>query len=163
MQCLYRSKVQPLNFPSYHFETQEEAGRHIIFDALRKKWLQLLPEEWVRQHVVQYLVQEKQVPVGLIGIEKSFQFQGMQRRADVIVHDRQGTAVLMVECKAPSVKITQDVFDQIARYNMVIHAGYLFVTNGLQHYCCKIEADTRQYTFLKELPVFSALQGQINQ
>ncbi len=156
-QCLYRSGVESLNFPQYQFEIQESEGRQVIFDSLRKKWLQLLPEEWVRQHVVQYLVQEKQVPAGLIGVEKGFQFQGMQRRADLIVHDRQGAAVLMVECKAPAVKITQDVFDQVARYNMVIHAGYLFVTNGLQHYCCKIEADTRQYTFLKELPDFSAL------
>ncbi|MEM8484844.1 MAG: type I restriction enzyme HsdR N-terminal domain-containing protein [Bacteroidota bacterium] len=149
--------MEPLNFPHYQFEIQEAEGRQVIFDNLRKKWLQLLPEEWVRQHVVQYLVQEKQVPAGLIGVEKGFQFQGMQRRADLIVHDRQGAPVLMVECKAPAVKITQDVFDQVARYNMVIHAEYLFVTNGLQHYCCKIEADTRQYSFLKELPVFSAL------
>ncbi len=148
--------MQPLNFPHYQFEIQESDGRHVIFDGLRKKWLQLLPEEWVRQHVVQYLIQERDVPAGLIGIEKGFQFQGMQRRADLIVHDRQGAPVLMVECKAPSVKISQDVFDQVARYNMVIHAAYLFVTNGLQHYCCKIEADTRQYTFMHELPVYSA-------
>ena len=129
----------------------------MIFDTLRKKWLALLPEERVRQHVIHYLLKEKGVPAGLIGVEKGFQFQGMQRRADLIVHDRKGEAVLMVECKAPDVAISQAVFDQIARYNLVIHATYLFVTNGLQHYCYKIDSDKKRYVFLKELPDYEAL------
>ena len=149
--------VKQLAFPDYSFEVKEEDDRRIIFDTLRKKWILLSPEEWVRQHMVQYLLQQKGVPAGLIGVEKGFQFQGMQRRADLIVHDRQGQAILMVECKAPEVPISQDVFDQIARYNLVIHATYLFVTNGLQHYCYKIDSDKKRYVFLKELPDFEAL------
>lgn len=129
----------------------------MIFDKLRKKWMPLLPEEWVRQHVVEYLVQEKKVPAGLIGVEKGFLFQGMQRRADLIVHDREGKPAMMVECKAPSVTLEQAVFDQIARYNLVIHARYLYVTNGLQHYCYKVDGDRKKYVFLKELPAFDEL------
>lgn len=149
--------MRPLNFPSYEFEMREEGDQTLILDTLRQRWLHMLPEEWVRQHMVQYLIQEKKAPVGLIGIEKGFQFQGMQRRADIIVHDRKGSPVLMVECKAPTVKIDQAVFDQIARYNMVIHARYLFVTNGLQHYCYTIDGDKKEYVFLKELPAYAML------
>ncbi|MFK7848076.1 MAG: type I restriction enzyme HsdR N-terminal domain-containing protein [Rhodothermales bacterium] len=149
--------MQSLKFPPYQFEIREEEERTLILDSLRKKWIPLLPEEWVRQHMIQYLISEKGVPAGLIGIEKGFLFQGMQRRADMIVHDRQGSPVLMVECKAPSVKIEQAVFDQIARYNLVIHAKYLFVTNGLQHYCYMIDVDQKQYVFIKELPAFEML------
>lgn len=109
--------------------------------------------------MVQYLVQDRRVPAGLIAIEKGFQFQGMQRRADIIVHNREGNPVLMVECKAPAVPLDQAVFDQIARYNLMIHARYLFVTNGLQHYCYKIDSEKKQYVFLEELPEFERLIG----
>lgn len=149
--------VKQLAFPAYEFEIKEDGDRLMIFDSLRKKWIPLLPEEWVRQHMVQYLLNQKSVPAGLIGVEKGFQFQGMQRRADLIVHDRQGSAILMVECKAPEISLSQKVFDQIARYNLVIHATYLFVTNGLQHYCYKIDRDQKRYVFLKELPDYEQL------
>lgn len=149
--------VSTLNFPAYQFETRPAGERVLILDELRKKWLQLTPEEWVRQHVVRYLIEEKGTPAGLIGIEKGFQFQKMQRRADIIVHNRSGQPVMMVECKAPTVKLDQDVFDQIARYNMVIRAQYLYVTNGLQHYCYKIDSKSNRYGFVKELPAFEDL------
>ncbi len=147
----------PLKFPSYDFKVQDRGGSAVVFDAVREKWIPLLPEEWVRLHTVQYLIKEKGVPAGLIGIEKAFKYKGMQRRADVIVHDRQGRPVLMVECKAPSVKIDQSVFDQVARYNLVIHARYLFVTNGLQHYCCEVDREKKAYTFLEDLPDYTQL------
>ncbi len=132
-------------------------GQAQVLDKVRRKWVSLSPEEWVRQHMVQYLLNEKAVPRGLVAIEKGFQFQGMLRRADIIVHDRAGDPLLMVECKAPAVALDQTVFDQIARYNLVIHARYLFVTNGLQHYCYKIDSEKKQYVFLEELPDFGAL------
>ncbi len=115
-----------------------------------------MPEEWVRQHALQFLLQEKGFPAGLISIEKGFQYQGMQQRADIVAYNRQGEALLMVECKAPSVKIEQAVFDQAARYNRVIRAAYLYVTKGLQHYCCKIDWAANSYTFVEDLPVYEA-------
>ena len=147
-------QLEPLNFPSYDLDIKEQAGKPVVFDEVRRKWVLLLPEEWVRQHVIQFLLRERGYPVGLMAVEKGFQYQGMPQRADIVAHDRQGTPVLMVECKAPGIKIEQTVFDQAARYNQVIRAKYLFVTNGLQHYCCKIDWRSRQYQFVETVPRF---------
>ncbi len=151
--------MKQLNFPPCELETRDVQGQAQVLDRIRRKWIHLSPEEWVRQHMVQYLLKEKGVPGGLVAIEKGFQFQGMLRRADIVVHNRKGDPLLMVECKAPAVTLDQAVFDQIARYNLVIHARYLFVTNGLQHYCYKINSEKKQYVFLEELPDFGSMQG----
>lgn len=148
--------LDTLNFPDYHLDIRNTGNRSAIFDVVRKKWVPLLPEEWVRQHALQFLLQEKRFPAGLISIEKGFQYQGMPQRADIVAYNRQGEALLMVECKAPSVKIEQAVFDQAARYNRVIRAAYLYVTNGLQHYCCKIDWAANSYTFVEDLPAYEA-------
>jgi type I site-specific restriction endonuclease len=148
--------LDPLNFPLYDIKTRELEGKRVIFDVVRRKWVPLLPEEWVRQHAVQYLLQEKGYPAGLLSIEKGFHFQGMPQRADIVAYNRQGEAVLMVECKAPAVQIEQAVFDQAARYNRVIRAGYLFVTNGLQHYCCQIDWAAQRYQFVDDIPAYDA-------
>lgn len=148
--------MHKLNFPNYGLEIRESAGQLAVFDVIRKKWVPLLPEEWVRQHAVQFLVHEKGFPAGLISIEKGFKYQGMQQRADIVAYNRRGEALLMVECKAPSVQIGQAVFDQAARYNRVIRAAYLYVTNGLQHYCCKIDWAANSYTFVEDLPAYEA-------
>ena len=116
-----------------------------------------MPEEWVRQHVIQFLHSECEVPMGLMAIEKGFRYQNMPRRADIIVHDRKGVPALMVECKAPNVTVDQGVFDQVARYNRVVRARYLFVTNGLQHYCSKIDWRDQNYLFVDTVPHFSDL------
>mgnify|MGYP001202019224 FL=1 len=149
--------LAPLNFPSYAFDFQTEDAKEMILDSIRRKYVRLTPEEWVRQNFVQYLIQELGYPQGLTAIETGFVFQGMQCRADVLVHDRQGEAVLMGECKAPDVKIKQNVFDQIGRYNTVVKATYLVVTNGMQHYCCRIDREQNQYRFLEALPRYEDL------
>lgn len=149
--------MHALNLPAYPFQIQSIDGREMIFDAIRQKYVRLTPEEWVRQHFVQFLVQEQGVPQALIAIEKAFLFQNMTRRADIVVHNRQGRPLLMVECKAPEVAIKQTAFDQVTRYNKVIGAVYLVVTNGLVHYCAALDADAHTYRFLDSLPAYEAL------
>lgn len=146
-----------LNFPEYPFRLKREAGTIFIFDEIRKKFLVLTPEEWVRQHVVQYLINEKQFPKSLIQLEGGLKLNTLQKRTDIVIFNRSGERLVIVECKAPQVKITQDVFDQIARYNMVHRAEWLLVSNGLNHYCCRIDFQNNSYSFLPELPAFDAL------
>lgn len=148
--------VDSLNFPQYEFKTRLLGGKPAIFDEIRKKWVPLLPEEWVRQHTIHFLIREKGFPAGLLSIEKGFEYQGRPQRADIVAYNRMGEALLMVECKAPSVKIEQEVFDQAARYNRVIRAAYLFVTNGLQHYCCEIDWVAQRYQFVEDIPAYDA-------
>ncbi len=149
--------MDALNLPTYEFQTKTRDDSRAIYDPLRDRYVHLTPEEWVRQHFVQYLIQELDVPGGLVAIEAAFQFQGQPRRADVIVHDRQGDPLLLVECKAPRVSITQDAFDQCARYNIVLQAPYLVVTNGQTHYACAIDFDEQSYAFLDDLPSYDHL------
>lgn len=150
--------MQQLNFPTtYHFDISTRDGREMILDTLRQKYVALTPEEWVRQNFVRYLVEGLGYPVGRTAIETGFIFQGMQCRADVLVYDKQGKALLMGECKAPEVKIKQTVFDQIGRYNTVLQAEFLVVTNGLQHYCCKIDREKNTYQFLDTVPYYATL------
>lgn len=129
----------------------------MILDPVRRKYVRLTPEEWVRQHFVQYLIREHDVPRSLVAIEMGFTYQGMARRADVVVHDRRGQPLLMVECKSPDVAIGQEVFDQVARYNRVVQARYLVVTNGRVHYCCLVDREQHTYRFLDELPPYAEL------
>ena len=143
-----------LNLPVYQFKTKQEGERTYIFDAIRKKYLVLTPEEWVRQNFIQYLISEKQFPSSLIAIEAGLKYNQLQKRLDVLVYDRQGAPHLIIECKAPEVKITQDVFDQVARYNFVFKAKYLVVTNGLQHFCCEMSYDTNSFQYIEQIPVF---------
>jgi hypothetical protein len=152
--------VETLNLPTYEFRTTERDGRRAIYDPVRQTYVRLTPEEWVRQHFVQYLIQDLNVPGGLVAVEASFRYQGQPRRADAIVHDRQGDPLLVVECKAPRVSIGQDAFDQCAQYNFVLEASYLAVTNGQTHYACAIDFDARRYTFLDDLPPYDDLVGE---
>jgi len=125
-----------------------------IFDEIRKKFILLTPEEWVRQHVVMFLISEKKYPKLHINVEKVLKVNGLTKRYDVVVFNADGSILLLVECKAPEVQIVQSVFDQIARYNMTIDAKYLMVTNGLNHYFCRIDKEQEQYTFLQDLPEY---------
>lgn len=149
--------MERLNFPAYAFHIRHEGRKALIFDPVRRKYVRLTPEEWVRQHVVQYLVQDRRVPQGLVAVEVSVPYQGMARRADVIVHDRAGKALLMVECKAPEVPVAQPVFDQVARYNKVVQARYLLVTNGRVHYCAVLDRERDTYRFLDSIPTYEEL------
>lgn len=146
--------MQALNFPEYTFKIKTDSGKHYIFDEIRKKYLVLTPEEWVRQHVVQFLIQEKSYPAGRIALETGLQVNQLQRRSDLVVYDENAQPFIIVECKAASVKITQTVFEQIAAYNIRFKAPLLFVTNGLEHYYCYISHSTKQWHFIKELPPF---------
>jgi len=143
--------LQPLNLPPYPFKITDENGQLFLFDEIRKKNVVLTPEEWVRQHFVQYLVHEKKYPRSLIRLEGGLRLNGLAKRSDIVVFNNRGEKVLMVECKAPSVKITQKVFDQIARYNSIHHIKLLAVTNGLNHYYCKIDFETHRFDFIEGL------------
>lgn len=147
----------PLAFQPYSFKLKEEGDSLFIFDEVRKKFLVLTPEEWVRQHVVQFLIQEKKVPKGLIQLEGGLNYNGLQKRSDILVFNAAGEKILLVECKAPSVKINQDTFDQIARYNFVHRVPWLLVSNGLAHYFCLLNWEQSSYQFVTELPVYADL------
>jgi len=149
--------METLTLPSYAFRTTKQDGKRQIYDPLRQTYVRLTPEEWVRQHFVQYLIQELGVPAGLVATESTFRYQGQPWRADVVVHDRQGDPLLLVECKAPSVPIRQDAFDQGARYNLVLGARYLVVTNGHEHYACRVDTASGDYAFLDDLPKYETL------
>ncbi len=146
--------MQVLNLPIYQFKLKQQGVRTHIFDAIRKKYVVLTPEEWVRQNFLQYLIQVKNFPASLIAVEAGLKYNQLQKRMDVLVYDKQGNPHLMVECKAPEVKITQDVFDQIARYNMVFKVKYLVVTNGINHFCCMMDYITNTYSYLEIIPDF---------
>ncbi|MFT3795732.1 type I restriction enzyme HsdR N-terminal domain-containing protein [Flavobacterium sp.] len=143
--------MQKLNFKNYVFRFRN-AGRVSIFDEIRKKFIILTPEEWVRQHVVHFLMHEKKYPKSLINVEKVLTVNGLTKRYDVVVFNPDGSIFILVECKAPQVAISQTVFDQIARYNMTMQSQLLMVTNGKQHYFCQMDYANEQYVFLRELP-----------
>lgn len=147
----------PLQLPPYPFKISEQNGLLTLFDVIRKKEIVLTPEEWVRQHFVQYLINQKQYPKTLIKLEGGHKLHGMPKRSDIVVFNTAGQKILLVECKAPSVPIDQKTFEQIARYNMVHKVNLLAVTNGLQHYYCRIDFETRDYKFIEELPGYKHL------
>lgn len=147
--------MQSLNFPAFDFRLKNSENKVHIFDVIRKKFVVLQPEEWVRQHVIQFLLQEKNYPISLINVEKQLEINGLKKRYDIVVFNSDGSIFLLVECKAPQVQITQTVFDQIARYNMNLDAKFLMVTNGLQHYYCKMIFTEEKYSFLRQIPDFS--------
>ncbi|MCG8410737.1 MAG: type I restriction enzyme HsdR N-terminal domain-containing protein [Bacteroidales bacterium] len=149
--------MENLNLPSYSFNIKIIEQRKYIFDFLRRKFVILTPEEWVRQNFLRYLVDEKNYSKTLIAVEKEFKLNSLSKRCDAIVYNRKGKPVLIVECKAASVNINQSVFDQIVRYNMKLNVDFLIVTNGLAHYCCKINYAKKSYSFLKEIPDFTKI------
>jgi hypothetical protein len=149
--------MEPLNLPAYDLRVTEQDGDRLVYDPVRQTYVTLTPEEWVRQHFLQYLIQDLDVPAGLIATEASFRYEGQTWRADIVAYDRQGTPLLLVECKAPSVSVGQDAFDQGARYNLVLDARYLVVTNGRAHYACRIDLNAGTYAFLDDLPPYDAL------
>ncbi len=146
-----------LNLPSYSFRTRHNAGKTFIFDEVRKKFLVLTPEEWVRQNFIRYLAGEKGFPPALMVIERGLKVNRNPFRADLLICDRTGAPLLAAEFKAPEIRITQAAFDQIARYNMQFRVPYLIVSNGLDHYCCKIDFQAGSYVFLKDIPEFGGI------
>ena len=149
--------MQVLNFPTYKFRIKSNENKYSIFDIIRKKYVILTPEEWVRQHFIHYLIHDKGYPISLIAIEKKLHVNKLMKRADILVFNSNGNPLIIVECKAPSIALTQSTFDQIARYNSTLNAEYLIVTNGLKHLYCKTDHKKEQYVFLKNIPDYSQI------
>jgi len=148
--------LQPLNLPPHPFKISDNNGQLTLFDEIRKKHIIITPEEWVRQHFVQYLINQKKYPKSLIKLEGGVKLNGMPRRTDIVVFNSAGEKILLVECKAPSIEVNQKVFDQVARYNITHRIPLLAVTNGLQHYYCRVDFDNKKYHFLEQLPEYDS-------
>jgi len=150
-------KLQQLNFHELEFKMRNVSGREEVFDPVRRKFVALTPEEWVRQHVIAYLSGEKRYPLSVIGVEKKLLLNKQAKRFDLVVFNRNGEPFLLVECKAPGVEITEKTFDQAARYNMQLRAEYFLITNGLEHYSCRLDYINRQYVFIENIPSYEKL------
>jgi hypothetical protein len=147
-----------LNLPEYSFRIREVDSKTQIFDDFRKKFVALTPEEWVRQNVLRYLITEKKYPQSLISVEAGLKLFKLKKRTDIVVYDNRGKPVLIVECKATDVKISNEVFDQLVRYNMALQVKYMVLTNGLNHYSCVIDYLRQSYVFLPEIPDYLNLK-----
>lgn len=145
-----------LNFPEFEFKIQESEGKLSIFDSLRKKYLILTPEEWVRQHMISYLVKHRNYPKGLFSLEKEVVYNSLQKRFDILVLDREGGPFLLIECKAPEVTLSKKTVEQVAVYNKSIGAAYMGISNGKQHLFLKYNCDEKNYFQISDLPQFQS-------
>lgn len=152
--------MKPLKLPPCSLRIKEGPGGQLVYDSLRKKYVSLTPEEWVRQHFVAYLTEYLHYPPGLIRTEASFRLHSMLRRADILIHDRAGEPVMIVECKAPTVKLSQEVFDQVINYNFSYGVKYLIVTNGMTHYAGRIDMQGHTFTLLDHIPDYLTISGE---
>lgn len=145
-----------LNLPFYEFKISDETPAR-IYDAIRKKYVILTPEEWVRQNFMQFLLCKKKYPASLLLIEKTLSVHKMRKRCDAVVYNNLGNPLMILEFKKPDIPINQKVFDQIARYNIALRVKYLTVSNGLNHYCCSIDFEKNSYTFIEQIPEYEML------
>ena len=143
-----------LNLPTFNYKLKKDGGKHFILDLIRRKYVVLTPEEWVRQHFVHFLINDLKYPKPLFKVESGLKFNTLSKRSDILIHDREGKAWMLVECKSPEIKLTQKAFNQIAVYNMTIGAKYLAVTNGMVHFCYRIGKTGEELEFLKDFPPF---------
>ncbi len=150
--------MQKLNFPKYNFRFKNNENKTLIFDIIRKKFVILTPEEWVRQHTLHFLITEKKYPVSYINVEKQLLLNDSVKRYDIVTFKNNGDVEIIIECKAPSISINQVTFDQIARYNLALNSNLLMVTNGLTHYFCKMDIKNKRYLFLRDLPKYNQLK-----
>ncbi|WP_282014360.1 type I restriction enzyme HsdR N-terminal domain-containing protein [Marinifilum flexuosum] len=150
--------MENLNLPTYSFKIKSDLQRKLIFDSIRKKYVVLTPEEWVRQNFIRYLVEEKDYPPSLIAVEKKVDVNLLPQRSDIVLYNRNANPVMIVECKASKIKITQDVFNQIARYNMKLRVPFLVVTNGLKHFCCYMDYEKKSFKFLEDIPNYQSIK-----
>lgn len=154
---LTQSGLPTLNFPAYEFRLKEENGQLKIFDIVRKKYVVLTPEEWVRQHLIHYLNRDKSYPLGLMMVEKEFKYNKLSKRADIVVCDRTGAPFLMAECKSADMEITQHVFDQAMRYNLIMDVKIMILSNGITHFCFQLNKEKQTYLALTEIPAWEKL------
>lgn len=146
-----------LNLPPYEIKTRQQDGRQYILDVLRRKFIALTPEEWVRQHFIHYLINHKGYPSALLANEVELKIGQKKLRCDSVLYTRQLAPRMIMEYKSPSVQITQKTFNQIFAYNTLLHADYLVVSNGMTHYCCRIDYENKSYTFLPDMPEYKDL------
>lgn len=152
INLLAMNTLPQLNFPPFEFRTQRKGDRTEIFDIVRKKYVALTPEEWVRQHVVHYLHFHRNYPLELMQTEGSITLNGLSKRCDIVAYDRALKPMLLVECKQPDVQISQKTFDQISRYNLVLKVPYMLISNGLQHFCFSLEKSGDRFLYHSEIP-----------
>lgn len=148
-----------LNLPPCQLRIEQQEGMTKVFDVLRQRYVALTPEEWVRQHFVHFLINERGYSQGLMGNEIELTLNGMSRRCDTVVYDRQLRPRMIVEYKRTNVSLTQKVFDQISRYNMVMRVDWLIVSNGLEHYCCRMDYEQQTYALVRDIPTFEEVVG----
>lgn len=153
--------MKQLNLPPYTFNITGKEGSEMILDIIRRKFVRLTPEEWVRQNFIRYLIEEGKYPAGLIGVEIMFRLNKLIRRVDILIHDRKGKPVMIVECKEPEIKIDDKIFDQIVVYNMGLKVPYIVVTNGLLHYACKLDSEKPGYNYLNVIPLYEELNQEL--
>lgn len=146
-----------LNLPTYDLRLRRTGNRDMIFDVLRRKYVALTPEEWVRQHFVHFLIEHKGYPTALLANEIELRIGGKHLRADTLLYNKELRPHMLIEYKSPTIALTQKVFDQISAYNLLLHADYLIVSNGMQHICCRMDYEQNTYHFLEEIPDYSEL------
>lgn len=149
--------MQQLNLPTYQPKVKKFGSEVKIFDILRRKYVALTPEEWVRQHFIHFLIDFKGYNATLMANEVEVSLNGINKRCDSVLYSKELVPRMIIEYKRPGVKITQKVFDQICRYNIVLRVEYLIVSNGIDHYCCKIDYERQEYVFLEDIPSYSEL------
>lgn len=146
-----------LNLPTYDLRLRRTGNRDMIFDVLRRKYVALTPEEWVRQHFVHFLIEHKGYPTALLANEIELRIGGKHLRADTLLYNKELRPHMLIEYKSPTIALTQKVFDQISAYNLLLHADYLIVSNGMQHICCCMDYEQNTYHFLEEIPAYSEI------
>lgn len=148
-----------LNLPPADLKLSQRDGHTYVFDILRRRHIRVTPEEWVRQHFVHFLIEQKGYPGELLANEISLSLNSTTKRCDTVLYDAHARPHMIIEYKAPHISISQRVFDQISRYNIVLRVPYLIVSNGLQHYCCRIDYERKQYEFLREVPHYTEIKA----
>ncbi len=151
--------MHSLNLPPVSLKFKTENNKRLVFDVIRKKYVALTPEEWVRQNFVHYLSNQLEYPAGLMAIETLVKINTLKQRADIVVYNRKGKPVMIVECKAPTVKLNNSVFEQAARYNRNLGVDYLMVTNGIKHYCAQLNRENGSYKMLEAIPGYEEING----
>ena len=147
-----REQHPKLTLPEFPIKTRVFGELQHVFDPIRRKYVALTPEEWVRQHFINYLIEYKNYPAGLLAVEHPVMVNKMQQRVDIAAFSRDGSPLLVVECKAPEVKLSHSVFEQASRYNLTLRAPLLAVTNGIKHFCSRVNLEQQSFTMLRELP-----------
>ncbi|MFV0471771.1 MAG: type I restriction enzyme HsdR N-terminal domain-containing protein [Paludibacteraceae bacterium] len=147
-----------LNLPTYQFRIEQEGKKYLILDIFRKKYVKLTPEEWVRQNFLHFFVEDRGFPAELLAIEKQLLLNGMKKRCDAVFYNTWAEPEIILEFKSPNVKLTQDVFDQVAVYNTKLRVDFFIISNGREHYCCKVNGNDGRYDFLDKIPTFEQMR-----